>query len=254
MAKRLRHMVIAESTRGHPGYLTTVGYQGWTGKVEFCEAVLDKPRHWHKPRTIFVCSMSDLFQDAVPFEWVDKVLAVIGQCKQHTSLMLTKRPNRMLEYFCGLRDDTKQAWRLSSSGRSMDHRHGIAMRYRREGYLPNLHLGVTVEDQEAVGRIETLRQIPASKRWVSFEPLLQKIKLEELICEGVDYAYIGCESGARARVDEHTNDNIRELAEDLTDAGVRVGIKQIVVEGRPNKHAEQWPDWAKRYRIEGADK
>ena len=65
----------------------------WNGEVRFNENWLDQPLKWSKPRMIFVCAHGDLFHEAVPFEWIDQVFAVMALCPQHTFQVLTKRPN-----------------------------------------------------------------------------------------------------------------------------------------------------------------
>lgn len=120
----------------------------WNNKVVCDEKVLDQPLHWKKPCRIFVCSMSDLFHPKVPFEFFTKIMAMIEQCKQHTFLALTKRPERMAYCF-------------------------------EDMALPkNLWLGVTVCNQaEADEKIPILLQIPAAKRFISIEPCLSPVDL-----------------------------------------------------------------------------
>ena len=118
---------------------------------------LDQPLHWKKPRRIFVCSMGDLFHEDVPFMFMNDVVARISACEQHQFLILTKRPDRMLE------------WMTEK----------IAVLYEKWP-LPNLWLGVTAENQaEADKRIPILLQIPAAKRFVSIEPMLSIVKLKQ---------------------------------------------------------------------------
>jgi len=119
----------------------------WTGAVELIPSKLDEPLHWRKPRRVFVNSMSDLFHEALPAEDVAEVFRVMARCPQHTFQILTKRPGRMLE----LVPRVVATW----------------------GILPNVWLGVSVEDQAtADARIPLLLQTPAAKRFVSYEPAL----------------------------------------------------------------------------------
>ena len=114
---------------------------------------LEQPLHWTNPRRIFVNSMSDLFHEDVPYEFIAKVFAVMARCPQHTFQILTKRPERM------------KVFMMSSSYSN----------------LPNVHLGVSVEDQETANRrIPTLMKTPAAVRWISAEPLLGPIHLSNL--------------------------------------------------------------------------
>lgn len=115
--------------------------------VTFHPDKLQEPMKWHKPSRIFVCSMGDLFHEQVKDEWIDAVFMTMDLSRRHTFMILTKRPERMREYL---------------SGRT----HIIRMVYP----LPNVWLGVTVENQEqADKRIPFLLDTPAAKRFVSVE-------------------------------------------------------------------------------------
>lgn len=137
----------------------------WNGKTQIVPKALEKPLHWKKPRMIFVCSMGDLFHESIPFEWIDQVMEIIAMCPQHTFQVLTKRPKRMLEYF-----DNEPGWTT------------VADEYP----LPNLWLGVTVENQKHKNRILDLLKCRAKIRFVSCEPLLSEINLYPFLDE-----YIG---------------------------------------------------------------
>jgi len=136
---------------------------------------LDEPLSWKKPRTVFVVSMGDLFHDTVPYEYIDKILRVIGLCEMenrgHTFIILTKRAKRMRHYFergCFAIHDRKGQ---SSGGWTYP-----------VGGLTNLWLGVTVENQRrADERIPLLLQCPAAVRFVSIEPMLGPINLKAAI-------------------------------------------------------------------------
>lgn len=159
------------------------GRPEWTGKTAFVESALEQPLHWKKPQLVFVCSMGDLFHESVPFEWIDKVFAVMALCRQHTFQVLTKRPERMKEYICEMSENGKWDacsvdpetldWSMTQSGT-----HEFANYIRRPFPLPNVWIGVTAENQEqADKRIPILLQIPAAKRFVSVEPMLSAVDL-----------------------------------------------------------------------------
>lgn len=131
------------------------------------EDVLSEPMQWKKTHNIFVCSMSDLFHDKVPFEFIDKVLDTIIVTPQHKYQILTKRAKRMNEYF-STHEIPKNAW-----------------------------LGVTVDIAKAKERIDYLRELPATIKFLSCEPLLEN--LGEINLEGIDWVIVGGESGVRAR-------------------------------------------------------
>lgn len=151
---------------------------------------LDAPLHWKQPKRVFVNSMSDLFHEKVPFEFIDKVFVIMSQCPQHTFQVLTKRPERMLEYFESLkhpdacfRGEAAAEWLLGVVGwdRWSD---GVdkASNFMRSVYnaRPNVWLGVSVEDQATANeRIPILLETPAAHRFVSCEPLLGPVSIHE---------------------------------------------------------------------------
>jgi protein gp37 len=141
----------------------------WTGKVTLDERSLEAPLGWRKPRKIFVNSMSDLFHADVPEAFVARVWSVMERTPRHTYQILTKRPERM---------------RAVVSELSLP-------------VLPNVWLGTSVEDAAVLSRLDDLRQVPASLRFVSFEPLLGSVAGADL--SGIDWAIVGGESGPRAR-------------------------------------------------------
>lgn len=128
----------------------------WTGEISLVPHLLDQPLRWTKPRRIFVNSMSDPFHPKVPFEYIFKCFEVMNQASQHTFQVLTKRPERMLEFFDG---------------------------YRNYGWpLDNVWLGVSAEDQKsAEERVPILLKTPAAARVVSAEPLLGPIRFDRLM-------------------------------------------------------------------------
>lgn len=137
-------------------------------QVTLHDDCLDEPVKWRKPRTIFVCSMSDLFHKDVPFEFIDRVLKVIGRTPQHRYQILTKRADRMAEFF---------------SNRTVP---------------ANVWLGVTVDEKTSKPRIDALRSIKGAPiRFLSCEPLLED--LGELDLNGIDWIIVGGESGRQAR-------------------------------------------------------
>lgn len=190
----------------------------WDGSVEFVESQLLKPLSWKKPKRIFVCSMSDLFHENVPDEWIDKVMAVIALSSQHTFQVLTKRPHRAKEYFS--QTDLPNRWYQSAIDflwQAVEKDFGglinLQTYFMNRPYpLPNLWLGTTVENQDLANqRIPILLEIPAVVRWLSLEPLLGDIKLDftnyvddwntsvDIGCHKVSWVVVGGESGRNAR-------------------------------------------------------
>ena len=153
MSRRLRAM-------GNPKYLN-----GFKSTIH--HEALKEPFNWKKPSTIFVCSMSDLFYKDVPFEFIDKVFRVIEETPQHNYQILTKRAERMAEYF---------------ETRNIPH---------------NAWIGVTVENKETKYRIDHIRHLDATVKFLSCEPLLGD--LGELNLDGINWIIVGGESGSQAR-------------------------------------------------------
>lgn len=167
MAARLNAM-------GHPMYQGLTRRSGkqiqWTGKISLDEDTLELPLRWHKPTRIFVNSMSDLFHEDIPQDFLAKIWNVMGRASQHEFQILTKRPEHM-------------AATLSIK--------------ERFPVLPNVWLGVSVENTDHVDRIDILRKIPATIRFVSLEPLIGPLPGIDL--KGIDWAIVGGESGPLAR-------------------------------------------------------
>jgi len=184
-------------------------YAGRRGWPESQDAVtlfpdrLDWPFRWRQPRRIFVCSMSDLFHPAVPFEFIVRVFDVMARSPRHTFLVLTKRAHRM-------RRAVKQIW---------DGFAGAGL----ETPLPNVWLGVTAENQKLVDeRIPPLLETPAAAHFVSVEPMLGPVNVscwmncgcdspENDYCDpgpwcagysALDWVIVGGETGPGARVME----------------------------------------------------
>lgn len=180
------------------GFVTKVnGHASWTGKVELVESMLDTPLHWRKPCRVFVNSMSDLFHEDLPDEAIDRVFAVMALCPQHTFQILTKRPERMMRYFT--ENHGHEARRrvqdiLAPTGNRTSPE---ADKLFDNWPLPNVWLGVSVEDQQRKERIDMLRQTPAAVRFLSIEPLIEDIGVLDL--SGISWVIIGGESGPGSR-------------------------------------------------------
>jgi protein gp37 len=162
---------------------------------------LGQPLKWRKPRRVFVNSMSDLFHESIPFEFIDKVFAVMALAPRHTFQVLTKRHERMEEY---LARPNREKWIKGVAWEMLGH----LPKYRHENLfarpwpLPNLWMGVSVEDQEnANERVPYLLRSPAAVRFLSCEPLLGAIDLRSLQLDNettID-AMTGCHSGKASR-------------------------------------------------------
>ena len=179
MANRLKAM-------GTPGYEN--GF-----RLNVIPKRLDEPLQRKIPTTYFVNSMSDLFHEDVPFEFIDRVFETIQAAHWHTFQILTKRADRMASYFEN-RVPPKNAW-----------------------------LGVSVEDRKSgLPRIDMLRLVPAHIRFLSVEPLLEDLGYMDLT--DIHWVIVGGESGPKARpMQPAWVDSIREQCED---SGVAFFFKQ----------------------------
>lgn len=195
------------------------------------EKMLMAPLRWKKPRKIFVCSMTDIFGEWVTDEMIDGVFAVMALCPQHTFLVLTKRPERMLAYM-GSGDRHTPIIAAMNGGWNVG---AAALRWP----LPNVWLGVTAENQEwADKRIQLLLQTSAAVRFVSCEPLLGPVWIDRgrgfLTGEAhdnapyrgtrIDWVITGGESGTGARPSHP--DWFRSLRDQCQAAGVAYFHKQ----------------------------
>ncbi|MGQ0773731.1 MAG: DUF5131 family protein [Pseudonocardiales bacterium] len=153
---------------------------------------LDVPRRWRASRMIFVNSMSDLFHVKVPIGFVRDVFAVIADTPRHTYQLLTKRPHRLR------RIADQLEWPV------------------------NLWMGVSVENDGVLGRVEDLRHVPAKVRFLSCEPLLGP--LDGIDLTDIHWVIVGGESGVEARTVQEVW--IRQLRDTCTNAGVPFFFKQ----------------------------
>lgn len=178
---------FAERFRGTPGHYFERGFD-----VQLRPGKLDQPLRWRKPRRIFVNSMSDLFHDDVPADFIAKVFAIMALAPQHTYQVLTKRHARMrsllsADYF---RTEVRghAAWWADHLNLTLPPPYWP---------LPNVWLGVSAENHRwAAIRGAYLRETPAAVRFFSFEPLLGPVVTD---LSGIDWAIVGGESGHGAR-------------------------------------------------------
>ncbi|KKN78113.1 hypothetical protein LCGC14_0353400 [marine sediment metagenome] len=216
-----------------------VGTEMTTGVILHPER-LEHPLKWRKPQRIFVNSLSDLFHEDVPDEFIDQVFAVMALAPQHTFQILTKRPERMVQWFAYSQAFRTRADRVSEAladWYGLDH----------EAYDPtsiwpfsNVHLYVSVENQYwADKRLPFLMQTPAAVRGVSYEPALKRVELSDYLDAGyesggpqgwipqpsLDHIIIGGESGPRAR--PFDIEWARSTVAQCKVAGVAVFVKQM---------------------------
>ncbi|MCR4338625.1 MAG: phage Gp37/Gp68 family protein [Gemmatimonadaceae bacterium] len=258
--------------------LATRGPARWTGKVQLVEKHLADPLRWRDPSRIFVNSMSDLFHEALPDEAIDRVFAVMALAPRHTFQVLTKRPERMREYIVALDPErlaqaAERDWGdeggvyvsnwingwsrprgLPEDGNPLDGS-------RRRWPLPNVWLGVSVEDQAtADARIPLLLRTPAAVRFVSYEPALGPVTFMPWWMKAppgppdpptnrarhLDWVIVGGESGPGARPFDVAW--ARSVIAQCKAAGVPVFVKQLGADPRETaredqgSHLDDWPD------------
>ena len=148
---------------------------------------LDHPLRWTRPRMIFVNSMSDLFHDDVPYDFILDIFMVMAAASEHTFQVLTKRPERMRQFMSHITQNPmpNDVWEASLNRArwfdDADGMHDFILQQIKRGF-PNVWLGVSIEDQETADlRIPILLDTPAAIRWISAEPLLGPVDLERTL-------------------------------------------------------------------------
>jgi protein gp37 len=154
--------------------------------------MLEVPLRWKKPQTIFVNSMSDLFHKNIPLEYIRDVFSVMNRAHWHRFQVLTKRADRLEELSPFLK------------------------------WTPNIWMGVSVESQNYVSRIDNLRSTGAKTKFLSLEPLIGPLK--NLNLDGIDWAIVGGESGFGAR--PMLLDWVTSIRQQCVDANVAFFFKQ----------------------------
>jgi protein gp37 len=158
---------FAERFRGVRGHPFEQGFD-----LRLVPEKLDQPLRWKRSRRIFVNSMSDLFHDGVPVDYIARVGEVMAEASWHVFQVLTKRHERLRKLLVG-----ELGWMAD---------------------LPNVWFGVSVEDRRyGLPRASALRETPAAIRFLSIEPLLEDLGALDL--GGIDWVIVGGESGPRAR-------------------------------------------------------
>ena len=174
---------FAERFRGVKGHHFEMGFD-----LTLREGRLDQPLRWKRPREIFVNSMSDLFHKDVPWDYVDRVFDVMERADWHVFQVLTKRSSLMRNY--------------------------LRTRYPGSEVPEHIWCGVSVEDAAALVRVRHLQEAPVAVRFLSMEPLLDRVGVFDL--SGISWMIVGGESGPGARPVER--EWITDLR-DLCDAG-----------------------------------
>ncbi len=216
---------MAYRLRGRYGYPSDDPF-----RVTIHSERLDEPYTWRKPRRVFVCSMSDLFHDGVPDDFILRVFEVVLDNPEHIFMVLTKRPQRMKEFierlgWIALEDDEEEWWpaeaHLDDSG--------------EKRVLKNLWFGVTVENQaRAYERIPLLLQIPAAGYFVSYEPGLGPVDLWPWL-----------------RPSESSIDYAQRVGYDRVELGLKGRLDWVIAGGETGPGARPMhPDWVRSLRYQ----
>lgn len=212
----------------------------WTGKVELVPDKLEEPLHWRKPRRVFVNSMSDLFHEKLSNEDIASVFGVMAACPHLTFQVLTKRPDRMRAW------SAAAPWGGVAPGGPADECViSAGVRMGREAFqvpvvpwpLPNVWLGVSVEDQAAAdARIPILLDTPAAVRFVSYEPALGEVSFDR--GGWLRPSYSSCQQGDRPE--------IAAIAKAVAAKGGWVGLDWVIVGGESGPKARPFDvAWAR---------
>jgi protein gp37 len=253
---------FAERFRGVPGHPYELGFDPRTAPDKLTE-----PLKWKKPRRIFVDSMSDVFHEAFSFEYIAAVFGIMAACPRHTFQILTKRPERAVEFFTWLTAEAEGGWAFYADPRRPEHAHenvvcmeylgrsivpdgrgGLAfMRDVSPGWpLPNVWIGTSIANQPDADRnIRHLLRIPAAVRFVSAEPLLGPVDFDAVdpgrsFYPTLDWVIVGGESGPGAR--PCNVEWIRSIVAQCRAADVPVFVKQLGAKPILPMDGESWFD------------
>lgn len=197
-------------------------YKGLTNKRHFncrircMENDLEKPFCQEKPTVYSI--WNDLFHEKVMDSFIADAFEVMGGCYMHRFIILTKRPSRMKMFLM------KFQWSCGE--------------YWRDIQPPNIIIGTSVEDNDTTNRIKTLTSIPAAKRMVSFEPVLEQLYIPYY--EGIHWAVLGVETGPHRR--QCKLSNLTHLAAEMLVRKIPVFVKQIELNGKLTKNINEFPE------------
>lgn len=222
---------------------------GWTGEARFIPEMLEAPIRWRKPCRVFVNSMSDLFHESLTDDAIDAVFGAMWACLYigrdafagHTFQVLTKRPQRMLDY---LSTDRREAWasRAVHIGGGVDPDAIYDQVRYFDGPHPRIHIGVSVENQAAADeRIPLLLRCPAAVRWVSCEPLLGAVDLSRIDSTKAGWVPVNGSTGTISAFEQWQEKPMR--------AKLQNGINWVVCGGESGPNARPMhPFWAMALR------
>ena len=226
--------------------LTTSGR--WNGEIRLVPEKVDDPLRWRKPSRVFVDSMSDLFHEGVPDDYIETVFHVMGLARQHQFQVLTKRPERMRALL--------QSFEFQEVACEIDTDGGYAS---LPWPFPNVWLGVSVEDQATADeRIPLLLETPAAIRFLSCAPLLAPLDLGCLWVSphrrAIDWVIVGGESGPGARRcgEEWVRSIVEQCRESRTPCFVKqLGLYWSRLHGARSRKGADPSEWPEDLRVRG---
>lgn len=208
--------------------LTTIrrGKVDWSGVARFIPGELDAPLNWRKAERVFVNSMSDLFHHSLTNEQIAACFGVMAARVDHQFLVLTKRPDRMRDFFAWATMGVDTAMRCYSEVLGVGAWKRLPpVRATTAWPLPNVWLGASAENQElADERWDELSRVPADVRWLSMEPLLGPITMRHWAALP-DWVVVGGESGPGAR--PMGLEWVRSLVTECRELGIKCFVKQF---------------------------
>lgn len=206
----------------------------WSGEIRYVRDNLDQPLRWQRPRRVFVCSTSDLFHHAVDGGYIAAVFGIMAAAQNHTFLVLTKRSERMRDWFGQISTERDPVLTCMDAAGARVFR---ALSVVDPVWpLPNVHVGVSAETQDLYDkRVADLLQVPAAIRWVSIEPQLGPVSMVSRSLP--DWIVTGGESGTRAR--SYDLAWPEALIREGREHGVPVFVKQLG--GNPIAKGRPWP-------------
>lgn len=214
----------------------------WNGTVRLVPEHLGDPLRWSRPRRVFVNSMSDLFHESLPFEVIAMIYGVMAAAPRHTFQVLTKRPERAVEFFAWCAERKGARWREVFS-EEYPCPSDECLDWARNGFpvLQNVWLGTSVEDEESAStRMRYLYACQAAVMWASYEPAIGPVDFEfkfKGFGRTLDWLVIGGESGPNARPFDIAW--ARSAIAQCREAGVSVFVKQLGA----HPYLTRLPEW-----------
>jgi len=227
------------------GHLVTYSQGGcrWSNEILVLPERLVQALRWQRPRRIFVNSMSDLFHEKMPSDYIAAVFAMMGAAKQHQFQVLTKRADRMWQWFQNLYDQYRDPYQILEHCETAAAQYGLDVNMGGQWPVQNVWIGVSVEDAPRMVRMDYLRGTPGAVRFLSCEPLLGD--LGKLDLTGIHWVIVGGESGPGAR--QMHSEWVRSIRDQCLDAEVAFFMKQLG--GPVGKKRSKMEDFPSDLRI-----